>query len=662
MTLLAPAFLAGLLAIGLPLWLHRLSSTNPNRRAFSSLMFLEAGEPRRVLAKKLQYLLLLALRVAALVLLALVFAQPAWLRSPEAAAREDARLNVVVMDVSASMGHAQRWARGVDAAGQIIDGLAGGDRVQVLAAGRLAEVVTQPTADFGIARQALGTLAPTAFRLDYGQMMRALDSVVRNADMPVALHIVSDAQQTAMPTRFSELAPNWPATVSIVDVSDAGDRNWAIESFGGSPLTGELEASVRSFSAEPSERTLRLELNGRMVTERQVELPANGRIDVGFDALELGAGANRVTLALDPGDELAFDDRRFLSLKRPEPRGVLIVASGSRGRDDLFVRAALGTVGALALETKTIGVGALADETLPDYDFVIVTDAGVIGPSDAELLRVYVENGGRLLAALGPRAAGVSAVPVTGHALDPAAGALRGVDAVSISGVDSTHPALRGLEGLRSGRFFRFVGIVPAAGDDVLLELDTGAPLLVERALGAGRALIFTSTLDREWNDLPVQPVFVPLLAGLANHMLGGGGFSSEAALGSTLSVRVLGLQGGQIFDPDGDPALGLAGGSGDVVLDRVGFYEVVGGGRTEVVAVNPDPRESDLTSVDDATLQRWQGLGFESGTRAGIVADSGESVAVPLGTWLLWVLIAALLMESLVGNWHLRVRRGIAT
>ena len=73
MSLLAPAFLLGLLAIGLPWWLHRLSSDNPNKQKFSSLMFLEPGEPRRVLAKKVQYLLLLALRIGVLVLLALAF-------------------------------------------------------------------------------------------------------------------------------------------------------------------------------------------------------------------------------------------------------------------------------------------------------------------------------------------------------------------------------------------------------------------------------------------------------------------------------------------------------------------------------------------------------------------------------------------------------------
>src|SRR5690606_8476595 len=122
MTLLAPLFLAGLLAIGLPLWLHRLSSDNPNKQRFSSLMFLEPGEPRRVLAKKLQYLLLLAFRIALLVLLALAFAEPALFRSPAAAAGGDgAELHGVVLDRSASMACQHTCAAAAGAALRALD-------------------------------------------------------------------------------------------------------------------------------------------------------------------------------------------------------------------------------------------------------------------------------------------------------------------------------------------------------------------------------------------------------------------------------------------------------------------------------------------------------------------------------------------------------------
>ena len=74
-------------------------------------MFLEPGEPRRVLAKKLQYLLLLALRIGLLVLLALAFAQPALWRTPQAGDADGARLHVIVLDRSASMNYDDRWER-----------------------------------------------------------------------------------------------------------------------------------------------------------------------------------------------------------------------------------------------------------------------------------------------------------------------------------------------------------------------------------------------------------------------------------------------------------------------------------------------------------------------------------------------------------------------
>jgi hypothetical protein len=188
--------------------------------------------------------------------------------------------------------------------------------------------------------------------------------------------------------------------------------------------------------------------------------------------------------------------------------------------------------------------------------------------------------------------------------------------------------------------------------------------LLLERTMGSGRVLLFTSSLDRQWNDLPVQPAFVPLMAGIANRLLGGAGFTSEADLGSTLAVRALGFEGGQIFDPRGEAALGLGAGSDDVLLDQVGFYEVVGGGTTELVAVNFDARESDLKPVDAATLDRWRGLGVRPGEDVAApvaVTSQADRVPISLGQWLVMLLLALVVMESMVGNWHLRIRRGVA-
>lgn len=662
MSLLAPLFLLGLLGVGLPIWLHRLSSENPNKQAFSSLMFLEPGEPRRVLARNLQYLLLLALRIAFLVLLVLAFAGPTCFRVPPAGTGDGATHHLIVLDASASLSYGNRWREARSAARALVNELAIDDVAQVIRFDRTAEILSRPTGDAAVLRSAIDTAEPGVFRVDFGQLSSALDGVMRAATLPVALHIVTDAQASGLPARFADLAPRQAATVEVIAIAGgAREDNWAVESFGGSPITGELQASVHSFAAGESTRTLELLLDEELIDQQTVAVPPGGSVSVDFAPLTLRAGSNRVRVQMAPGDDLSADDARFLALQRPEPRPVLILSGDLRGDDALFATAALNTLAALVIEPTVVGPDALADLELEDYRFVIVTDAGVLDGQATALLADYVESGGSLLMALGPRAATLAAVPVTEQVIIPSGLGGSGTD-VAIGSLDSGHPALRGTAALRAARFYRFVAIEPAAEDALLIELASGEPLLTERQLGAGRVLVYTSTLDRQWNDVVIQPEFVPFVSGLANHMLGTAGFSTEAPLGSVLSLRAVGLADGQVFDPNGDPALGL-GGTDDVLLDQIGYYEVVGNGISRFVAVNFDTRESNLAAMDAATIERWEALGSASAAPDGApVAATGEPEPLPLGLWVLAALVALIIVESWIGNWHLRVQRGIAS
>jgi len=665
MTLLAPAFLVGLLAIGVPLWLHRLSSENPNRQPFSSVMFLEPGEPRRVLAKKLQYLLLLALRIGILLLLALAFARPALQGTAQTLLGETTSLHVVVMDLSASLGYGERWDRAQDIAGDLIDDMDAADLGQLVAAGRVTRVMADPSLDRASLRQALNTLEPGLFRIDYGQLISALDGIVRGVEMPVVVHLVTDLQRASAPARFADLAPQMPLELQVHDVSIPGEANTSVEGLAWTAASEEVAVGIRGYGTTARETTVLLELNGEEVARQQVTVPADAGTQLSFEGLELETGANRVRVLLTPGDELAVDDERSLVVRRPVPRPLLLVSGDPRGRDALFISAAIDTVPELAFQVEQIAPGALVDKTLAEYPLVIVGDGGALAEQDSEQLREYVTAGGALLMALGPRAAGLDEVPVTGHDfLAVSQFAAAEGDFAAVGSLDRTHPALRSVDELRSARFSRYHAVEPADSDGVLVGLDDGTPLLIEHVLGDGRVVLFTSSLDREWNDLPVKPVFVPMLAELSSHLTGDLALSSESSLGSTLSPRVAGLAGGQIFDPDGNKALGLAGaGSGDdVLLDQTGFYEIVGAGQTELVAVNVDPRESDLTTMEPNAVSRWVALGPGASENVqNSTINLAETPPTPLWPWLLGLLAVIVVVESWVGNWHLRVRRGIA-
>ena len=664
MTFLAPAFLLGLLAIGVPVWLHRLSSTNPDRQLFSSAMFLEPGEPRRVLAKKLQYLLLLALRIGVLALLALAFAGPALRGAVQNLVAETARLHVIVMDLSASMGHGERWQRAGAAAAAVVGDLGAGDAAQLVAAGRIVEVIEEPTLDRDAVRRGVASLEPGPFALDYGQLMRSVDSLARGAELPVTVHVITDAQQSALPPRFADLAPRTPLELMLHDVSAAAEGNLSVDGLAWSPVSGDFAAGVRSYSDEAAERTVTLRLNGALAGRRQLAVGPGETAQVTFEGLELATGGNRVTAELTPGDDLAVDDTRYLVVKRPEPRPVLMVSADARDSASPFFASALGTLAAQDYRIDPVTAAGLAERTLEDYAFVVVTDAGVLEDEDAALLGDYVEAGGALFMALSRRSAGLSAAPVTGHGFEPFSDfGRRDGEFLAVGTLDRSHPALGRMDDVRRARFYRHVAVQPQAGDRVLMRLDEGGPLLVEHALGAGRVMLYGSSLDREWNDLPVQPVFVPMIAQLAAYLAGDHQLSFEARLGAALSARSMGFTGAQVFAPDGDMALGIAGaGAGDdVLVDQIGFYEVVGAGRTELVAANVDPTESDPAGMAEEELARWGELG--PGAQQADAAISGMMDVPPteLWPWILALLAALVLAESWIGNRHLKVRRGIA-
>ena len=106
MSFVAPLFLAGLLLIGLPFWLHRLQTQSSERKPFSSAMLLETARQQVHVRKKLKFLLLLSMRVLLLALVAFAFARPFISVPPEIMEATEAGTHLVVVDTSASMSRA----------------------------------------------------------------------------------------------------------------------------------------------------------------------------------------------------------------------------------------------------------------------------------------------------------------------------------------------------------------------------------------------------------------------------------------------------------------------------------------------------------------------------------------------------------------------------
>lgn len=670
MDLLSPWFLAGGLAVGLPLWLHLMRQRNPVRLPFSSLMFFRKRTETTIRERRLQYLLLLALRLALFLLLALAFAKPIWERPPAAIAGEVPKLHIVVVDTSLSMQHGGRWEAALDEAERVLGGLRDIDRAQIMANGPSVRVLTAATGDPTALRRALAGLVPTHARNNFGDAIEAVRTLVADEPGPVEVHLVSDLQNSAMPARFQDLVLPGSAELVVHDVSGGESPNWAIDSVKGSHrLYGEerprLEVTVASFAQSDASRTVSMWIDGRPAGSVSREVPAGGRAAFAFEIAGPPRGFSRAEFRLEPSDDLPADDIRRVALDNTEPDPILFVSQDPRKRDILYYGEALEASASARFSLASVSPANVERIDLSQYVLVVLSDVPRLSSGFQTRLQGWMEAGGALFVALGPNSALSRRTALTGHQVDQPLASERGDVPFQVAGeVDGSHWVASAAEGLRPAKFFLYARVRTMAGDTVPLRLGNGDPLLVEREIGNGRAMIFASTLDNVWNDMPLTPVFVPFVTEAARSLTGAESARGHAILGDVLELGTRRGAGAtvQVFDPAGNPVLNLSDSVSReaLALDSVGFYEIGAGSHPELLAVNPDPRESNLRAIEEDTLALWRSTG-DSESRQTTTAGVPPPDSPPWRIWrlLLGLLLLAALLESFVGNRHLDAARG---
>src|SRR5260370_13030930 len=211
MGVLAPWFLGGLAALGVPVFVHLLRKHVTIPMPVSSLMFFERGTQSSTRHRRLRYLLLLALRFAVLLLVVLAFADP-FVRRPAADMSGD--LLLIVLDDSFSMRAGTRFA---DAKQQALAALAAkshSQKAQVMALGGQLEVLTQPIADEAQLRSALESIQQGDGHANFGELGRSIRALSETVHWSIDLHLFSDSQRSAMPANFADMV--LPANVTLV--------------------------------------------------------------------------------------------------------------------------------------------------------------------------------------------------------------------------------------------------------------------------------------------------------------------------------------------------------------------------------------------------------------------------------------------------------------
>jgi hypothetical protein len=211
----------------------------------------------------------------------------------------------------------------------------------------------------------------------------------------------------------------------------------------------------------------------------------------------------------------------------------------------------------------------------------------------------------------------------------------------------------------------------------VLARLDDGEALLAERSVDKGRVLMLATSAHVGWTNLPLRPIFLPLVVRLTFWLSGGEQDRREVLAGSPLVLELDGGvaagQGGvEVQPPSGEIIrLNTEGTDGSTRqtfsypdTHRIGIYQLrplgAAGAGPIAFSVNVDPDEAEEKTIDRDELQQ------RFGRTPVVFADNPEDLSGTFA-WLregesLWELFLGAVLVVLVFETYVSNRLGTAS
>jgi aerotolerance regulator-like protein/VWA domain-containing protein len=611
MNFLFPAFLLGGLAIAVPIVLHFLRRDVAPPVPFTAVRLLRKSPVARSKRRRLRDLLLLAARVVALLLLAAAFARPY-----VAGAARGATLRVVAIDRSYSMNAPGRFADALDQAGRAIDDAQLGERVALLAFDDHVETIASPGSATA-ARTALKNVSAGFAATRYAEVFTKAAEIAAGDD--ARLIVVSDLQRSGWDGEDRSMLP---AGIAL-EVRDAGTAPSNLSVVSVSVTPERVLATVRNSGSQARSGQVRIERDGRIVHTATYTVGADSAMDVPMPYHSPSSGS--LTVSIDDPDGLPADNARFAVLDGIPSQSVLLVTSGANPSGYYIARAlaAIGGADADRIDVRTTTPAALTTDDLTKYSAVVLLSTRALDQRGRDSVAGFVRAGGGLVIAGSPEveATVVSAIfnwgtPMTGTIDMPAS--------VALSPTDPRHPVFRPFGSLSANlgqvRFAR-AWRVASDGWDVAARFTDGNPALVERREGRGRIVLFASDFDRQWNDFPLHPAFVPFIIETVRYVSAPHDHGRDYVVGAA---------------PAGAGA-------------HPGVYRV--GSDNRSIAVNVDPREGVTTGMRPQEfadrVERVDTTGHGTGDARSTHIEARQSY----WRYGLLLMLAALVAESFVGR-----------
>jgi hypothetical protein len=706
MTFGVPLFLLATLAAAIPVLLHLIHKQKAREVPFSTLRFLKVSVQRTRKRKYIEDVALLSLRVAALLLIAVGLAKPTATSLKLLWSEGSSTGAVIILDNSASMALVDagepRFETARREAGKILDLLGERDPVALLLTGGPA-ILGQGTLsqEHDRVRQALAQCQVSYERADLAERLRRARALLADADVPnKEIYVLTDNQSVSWQGLEKEQAPEETGElprIVVVNINRDPMPNVALQTIRTSSaalavgIPVQVTVAVHNASPVPQQKHLELHVNGdRKEVSPTLNLAPGATLEHTFHFAPERSGVHRGMVLLAGEDGSALDDRLFFTLPVDQQLRVAIVKPSRHEipytEETYYLERALspsrGSGDGWGIQAITLTPDQLESEPLADQDVVFCVNLPPLPRASAQRLRAYVEAGGHLFWICGANVqpsgynllnqqAGGVLIPAPLEDLQELASGQEATRHINF--LDPDHPALAPLT--KPASLYRSVLVYkhfPVRWDSqsqarVLARLDNGQPLLVQRSVGAGSVLMLTTAMRPDWTNLPLKPLFLPLVARLTFYLGGADANRSQVLAGAPLAIP---FSPGQVEEatecevtrPSGEVQRVQAK-KGEHTLryaetHQVGIYlfSVPAGERTKNLpyAVNIDPGEceaTDLTRVEVENRLLGQPVLFCDDPKdlAGTIRKLREGES--LWGWFLWAVLLGLVLETWLAN-----------
>jgi hypothetical protein len=658
-----PQYLLGALAAAVPLVIFLLTRDSVKKVAFSTLRFFAGASAALIQRKRWQEALLLALRIAVCLLLAVAFARP-FFRSR--AAGPDGPLEVgravaLVADVSASLAEPQAVEQLRAELAEALDEVSGDAAVTLIAFDRTPRVEVPWTQDFAHVQAQLAQLAPGAGGTDIAAAIHRADQALEQIVAPEKrIVLVSDLQRSG----WEGFQGNWrlqhgvkldlrplPSETTAGAAIVAADYPQGLVQDGAPrPIT----LRIANFSAQAiAGLPVRLAINDREQETQQINLPAGAQVVVRFRSRFEQVGDNRGVVRLGTSDASTVGQTLYFNTRViPKIEVRVLHAGGSKRPGDalFFLETALTPADDSPFVVRTQPIATTHADDLASAAVVMVADVDTASDAVQQALGAVLKRGGGLLFLPGSRAepeafaqAFGDLAPCKLRRVIEAGQQRRGGTKAVLAKIHFEHPILELFERPHFGdftavRFDRYWEVTDSQLAKVLARFDDGRPYVLEKSLHGGSSILLTSPADVRWNNLAHRAIFVPFLHQITRYLAQRTERPTGYLVGDLLPIppkNTLREPAGQVHQGSSFSA------------DQPGYYTVLdeAGHSLFSYAVNGDLAETNPARVDPAEIK----AALEAATGAEAAAAGGLTSLAGGGRELWSYLIVAVLLLSLV-------------